>query len=768
MAISNQKQQVYGFDEFRLDVGERRLLREGRPIALPSKAFDLLLALIENRGRLVEKGELYSRVWADQIVEESNLTVQMSAIRKALGERRNNPRYIATVAGHGYRFIGDVAILDEEIEVKTTSRNAIEPETDPGYVMQEEFEVEPDHGVSNAVPALKTEAEDLATIPPRPLDIIIKEKASAPNRHRKALALALSALALAPLIVVVWLLLSRTLNRRAPLDKQMTMRRFATHGGTPNRVAISPDGKSLVYSQRFNGKDSLWLGQIETNSSVPIYQNTNLSYGEPVFSPDGGSIYVTVSDEKQTSWRLVRMPLLGGVMTELVSNVRSAITFSPNGKQFAFLRGDAQTNQTSIIVADAADVKNERVLAARKPPESFSSEGLSWAPDGKTVAVAMQNADGNMGIWAIGVADGRGAKIGDRDWGRVGNLAWLPDGSGLVTLARETAASRSAQIWFVPYLNGEARAITNDLNRYLVTSLSLSADGKLAVLQGFIHSSIWIAPDGDVKRARRVLQGVAPRYEGVDGLAWMPDGRLAYTAYVGDSLALWSLNPDDGNIRQLTSNNVDSIDSEVSVTADGRFLVFQSNRSGANEIWRANVDGGDLKQLTSTGHNSQPSLSPDGRWIVFTSVRGDKSSLQRISIDGGQTKQITDRPASYPQVSPDGRYIAYAETSTTQVRLVIIPFDGGTPIRSFAVPEFALRGRRRLRWTPDGKAIIYTGRQTLWRQALNEEKPQAVKGFEGLEARHLAWSFNGKDLAYTNGPSTQEIILIENLALFQK
>ncbi|HXI90002.1 MAG TPA: winged helix-turn-helix domain-containing protein, partial [Blastocatellia bacterium] len=124
--------QVYEFDNFRLDAGERQLSRDGAPITLPSKAFDLLLALVENSGRLVEKGEIYSRVWGDQVVEESNLTVQISAIRKALGERTRNPRYIVTVPGYGYRFVGDVVNPAEDrevvIETQTLSHIVIEKE----------------------------------------------------------------------------------------------------------------------------------------------------------------------------------------------------------------------------------------------------------------------------------------------------------------------------------------------------------------------------------------------------------------------------------------------------------------------------------------------------------------------------------------------------------------------------------------------------------------------------------------------------------------
>lgn len=134
--MSEQKPQIYEFDNFRLDVPNRELLRDGTHVALPAKAFDMLVVLIENGGRLVGKDDLFGRVWPDQIVEESNLTVQVSAIRKALGERKENPHYIATVPGHGYRFTGNLISLDEEEEVvierHSMSRLAIETESAAG------------------------------------------------------------------------------------------------------------------------------------------------------------------------------------------------------------------------------------------------------------------------------------------------------------------------------------------------------------------------------------------------------------------------------------------------------------------------------------------------------------------------------------------------------------------------------------------------------------------------------------------------------------
>ena len=132
-----EKQLIYEFDNFRLDVRNRELLHDGRVVALPAKAFEMLVVLIENRGRLIEKEELFQRVWPDQIVEESNLTVQVSAIRRALGDRKENPQYILTVTGKGYRFVGELIsqeIDDHVIEHHSMTRVAVESQSLEDFV----------------------------------------------------------------------------------------------------------------------------------------------------------------------------------------------------------------------------------------------------------------------------------------------------------------------------------------------------------------------------------------------------------------------------------------------------------------------------------------------------------------------------------------------------------------------------------------------------------------------------------------------------------
>src|SRR5687767_5747421 len=99
---------LYAFGPFLLDTRERRLLRDGEVVPLTLKAFDLLQVLVENQGHLLQKEELLRRVWPDAAVEENNLTVTISALRKALDEGPTDRQYIETVPRRGYRFVADL------------------------------------------------------------------------------------------------------------------------------------------------------------------------------------------------------------------------------------------------------------------------------------------------------------------------------------------------------------------------------------------------------------------------------------------------------------------------------------------------------------------------------------------------------------------------------------------------------------------------------------------------------------------------------------
>jgi len=106
--MTQPAEHFYEFGPFRLDVRERRLLRDGEPVLLTPKVFDILLVLVQHSGHMLGKDELMRAVWPDSFVEETNLTRNISMLRKALGEREGEEHYIETVPKWGYRFVADV------------------------------------------------------------------------------------------------------------------------------------------------------------------------------------------------------------------------------------------------------------------------------------------------------------------------------------------------------------------------------------------------------------------------------------------------------------------------------------------------------------------------------------------------------------------------------------------------------------------------------------------------------------------------------------
>ena len=121
-----KSKEIYEFSQFRLDVSERLLLREGKPVSLPEKAFETLCVLVRNHQKLVSKDELMREVWTDLIVEENNLDQKISILRQTLGENgRSKKKFIETVRGRGYRFVAEVKQLEtiEPVAVDKFSKN---------------------------------------------------------------------------------------------------------------------------------------------------------------------------------------------------------------------------------------------------------------------------------------------------------------------------------------------------------------------------------------------------------------------------------------------------------------------------------------------------------------------------------------------------------------------------------------------------------------------------------------------------------------------
>ena len=125
--MNDDYSQLYEFEGFRVDAGKRLIYGlDGEPLPLSPKVFETLLYLIENRQKVVEKDDLMQAIWQNTFVEENNLNKNISTLRRVLGEKRGEHRFIVTVPGHGYRFVPEVKIIEKKNAVQATEQSADE------------------------------------------------------------------------------------------------------------------------------------------------------------------------------------------------------------------------------------------------------------------------------------------------------------------------------------------------------------------------------------------------------------------------------------------------------------------------------------------------------------------------------------------------------------------------------------------------------------------------------------------------------------------
>jgi len=731
--MSEQNTHFYEFGPFRLELQKRLLFRGQEVIKLAPKSFDTLLTLVERHGQVLEKEELMKRLWPDSYVEEGNLALNISNLRKALGENPQQHEYIVTVPGRGYQFVARVKELAAESE----------------EIAEAERVAAPFSG-----------AEDKQKI-------VRGLTSSSVTRRFRWPVLLVCALGIA-LAATVYL---RFLYRRAAPFEKVKLTRL-TSSGKVILPAISPDGRYLVYVLTDAGAQSLWLRQVAVaNDTQIIPPDAHSRYFGVTFSRDGNDLYYAV--KRNDAGTLNRIPVLGGTPVKLLEKIDSPVGFSPDGKRLAFVRGSYPNPGESGIFIANADGSEEREVVARKPPDSFSpifSTGPSWSPDNQLIAGAMQSSGTGYRVLAVRVADGKEQILTPQNWEFIGRVEWLPDMRGLVMIARDPDSS-VAQVWFLSYPDGTARRITNDLNVY--RSLSLTANGSMfATIQAVSFFNLWLAPDGDATRAKQLPTGNVGAFGGNDDttVSWTPDGRLVYvtkSSATGTS-EIWITDPTSGNRKQLTQGGFNN---RAVVSPDGRYIVFISNRKGKLNVWRIDIDGNNPKQLSSGMDDSNPTVSPDNQWVIYVSLSNGKLALWKVPLAGGTPVVLMPGPAGSVAISPDGKLIAYLyaegrpapEIDQPPNKMAVIPFSGGAPIKVFDVPMPNTISIT-LRWTADGRALLYTANSNnvtnIWSQPLDGAPAHQVTDFKDKLMAAFDWSRNGKQLACVRGAPQRDAVLV--------
>jgi Tol biopolymer transport system component/DNA-binding winged helix-turn-helix (wHTH) protein len=694
----------YQFGVFEFDPRAGELRKQGMKLKLQGQPLDILTMLLERPGEVVTREDLQKRLWAsDTIVEfDHSLNAAIKRLRDALDDSAETPRYVETLARRGYRFIApvDSPAMPQAASAKAALRGPLWR-----------------YKVWSAFAAIA----------------------------------ALAAFGLFKYSI-----------RKKPAEPLQTMQfTRLTTSGKAFCAAISPDGRYVAYVTGDLEAQSLRVLQVPTRSDIGIAPTEGLYFGGPTFSKDGNYIWYT-RFEKPGLANVYVVPVLGGPERKILADADGPPALSPDGNRLAVVHADSRRDECALIVANQ-DGSGVRKLSTHRHHDCYSLAGAAWSPDSKTIAIGagISGVAGHMmNVVTIEAEGGAERSIGSERWFDVEQVAWLADGSGLIMNAQQSS-SLPLQLWQLSYPGGRARRITNDLNGYPSGVVGVTSDSStLIAVPMDMLSNLWIAPQGEVSRARQISFGTAR--DGLAGLDWTADGRIVYGSLATPSPELRVMNADGSHSQPLMSGTMPGL--YASACPDGRYIVFSSYpsyRTGSFDIWRADPDGANPKQLTRGTDNLQPSCSPDGKWVVF--VGGPR--LWKVSIDGGAPTRLTDYDARSAAISPDGKWVAAVNVEGDRWNIAVVPFEGGQPWKTIYYTA-ANAGFNALRWTPDGQALVYIDTRksvsNLWAQPLTGGPPKQLTDFKSELIFDFAWSRDWKQLALARGTVTSDVVLIRN------
>jgi DNA-binding winged helix-turn-helix (wHTH) protein/Tol biopolymer transport system component len=723
--------------------GERVLLKDGRPVALTPKAFDLLAYMAANPRRLLTKDELMREVWPDAVVEESNLASNVFAIRKALGEGGDGERYIETVSKRGYRFIAPV----QSLPVDSPSR------LDSGGkdgAADGERRTPSDHGEGPAIPWRWIYA---------------------------AAGLTIGAL------VVSMLPQNRAAHTGTSLPSYFQETAWDRHEGTgvgtlyPFPVtraplSVSPDGQHLAIAMA--GKDAvprLWIRRL--SDRVPqALTGTETAFIYPFFwSPDSTAIAFdatgagglkavglaggapqTVCDLPGSpiggSWNqrgviivgqalgpITKCPAGGGVATPVTlvaAGEREAHlfpSFLPDGRHFIYLAVSWMKPERSGIYVTALDDRSpgagKRLLTtgfmARYVPAIDSRPGLLVF--GRDGALFAQRFD-------------------DRRLELVGEPIQLADRVATFLDGADFSASPTTLVYRPPdaplqltWFDREGRSVGRVGSPEHMTGFDLSPDGERAIVARYaplnsFDQDLWLYTTLHETNPRRLTS--APMLEFFP--RWVNNERFVFTSGEIYEQAVSS----ERELLTSTTDRFWPVPSSVSV--DGGLTLYSQLRDPKTgvDVWvhaRRGDQAADAPLLTGAGNQEQAQISPDGRWVAYVSNESGPNEVfvAESRIDPA-TSRLTIRegaPVSKgggfaPRWRTDGRELFYRKADGSV--MVIATNDGSA---------FSPRATTRLLFAVPGAlpdwGVTPNGRRFLFAMPVSGPQPyQIVRDWQAL------------------------------------
>jgi Tol biopolymer transport system component len=531
--------------------------------------------------------------------------------------------------------------------------------------------------------------------------------------------------------------------------------------------AISPDGKMIAYAAGPEFQMHLYIRQIAGGRTIALTESFPGHHRWPQWSPDGTSITF------QSGEAIYVVPALGGIPKQLVEpspkESVSIPSWSPDGKQFAYVQG-------RNIYACSVNGSEPRKIA-----EAYEPYSLSWSPDGTKIAYVSGNLSfvfgrpiiGNIApssIWMVSTMEGVPVQLTNNNNLNVSPV-WTPDGRNLLFVSNQDG---SRDIYQLP-LNASSEPsgppvrLTTGLNAH---TISISKDGKKLAYSVFTYTAnIWSIriPKGEaisISEAQPVTEG----NQAIEGIGVSPDGKwLVFDSNRSGNQDIYKMPIGGGELEKLTTHPSD--DFLPSWSPDGKEIVFYSFRNGNRDIYLMTADGRSIQQLTDDlAQERYPDWSPNGNQLVFYSDKTGRQELYVISresknLEWGTPRQLTFDRGSFCKWSPDGRFIAYISGNSLRV----ISPEGGDPQvlvsnqdpAYLPVPIFPA-------WSLDAQTVYYKardleGRSSFWSISIFGGTPELLIRFDDPSRKSNRYEFDtdGSRFFFTLTESQSDISVMD-------
>jgi len=599
--MTGETRPSYEFGPFRLDLAEHQLLRDGGPVPLTPKTFDLLRVLVQHAGHLVEKDTLLKEVWPDNFVEEGALNRSISVIRKLLDEGTGQ-KYIETVPKRGYRFVAPV------VELRNDSG-------EPRFNQHED----------RTAPAEGNWKSGSRRIVAWPAAAV-------------AIALVLIAAAIA---YSFWQPASRQ-TAETPVDPRHKQVTFTGREGAPT---LSPDGKRIAYVSYDSPEKKLMVQELSGGSPLTIFSAPEV--GHLRWSPDGSDLIVWARGGGHNGVYVV--PQMGGT-PHLIAQGMYIGCWSPDGSTIAA----AGVPGNRLLIVDRQGTRR-RTLSLQNTSSAIWD--IDWSAPAGRLTFTSSDPQGRFTLWTVRPDGSQPTQILTEPT-PIYSARWAPSGDVIYYLRH---VNQTDTLYKISVSSGRSAEVRAGLLSGLETdqSFALSQDGRrLVYARSSYYSNLWkldLAADGHTA-ASELTHGTSI----VERPRISPDGRsIAFNMGQEPTANIYTMPITGGPLKQLTF--FDSFTLAGGWSNDGKNIAFASNQGGTSRVWIVSADGGTPRVLSAGQMSDNFSVSWfPGRCILYQQA-GNRNFYQLDPETTAEHLFVADASVGWmfsPAYSPDGTKVA--------------------------------------------------------------------------------------------------------------